>query len=230
MEGNQAVVRQHITAFAVAAVVVAGAGPGVHTQQAPAGDSEQARQRRWTAIENMENALEAAVRDGARNLSVRFQQMTGETGRPAGALLLSEPSAWGMPVPGYGMIFTVRVPGMNQTMVVAQSMIWRAGRETAPPPPVSPVDAAIDEWNGFYRDAVKDALIGAMLEDSGALRLGENESLTVGASRNRPSNPLDLSDRRRTVTFTVKGHVLQALQQKKIDVEQARKQVIVQED
>lgn len=243
-------VRQQITVIAIAAATVASVASTVLAQQADASrppnaaEVEQQLQRRRDAISNFENTLERAVTTGARNLSEKLSRATGASGT-FDALLLSTPSAYGVPVPDYGLVFTVRVPGMNGTMVWAWAQM-RSKTVSSPgtrvglapqevvAPPIAPVDAELmsdpSAASAAYRDAIKDALLDAMLEDSIALRLGENEALTVAARREGRPNPLDPTDRIKTVTFTVKGGVLEGLRMKRIDMATARKQVEVTED
>lgn len=244
------VVRQQVIAIALAGATVAGAST-VMAQQPDASRSpsaaevEQQMQRRRDAISSFENTLERAVTTGARNLTDRLTKATGVAGT-FDALLLSLPAASGFQVPDYGLFFTVRVPGMNGTMVWAMAETLRVRQtpggntlvglppESPPPPPISPFDAELmtdpNVASAAYRDAIKEALLDAMLEDSSRLQLSENEWLTVAARREGRANPLDPNDRVKTVTFRVRGSVLESLRLKKIDAGAARKQVGVVED
>lgn len=243
-------VRQQVIAIAIAAATITGPS-AVRAQQpdAPrtpsAADVEQQMQRRRDAISSFENTLERAVSTGARNLTDRLTKATGVAGT-FDALLLSLPAASGFQVPDYGLFFTVRVPGMNGTMVWAMTQTLRVRQtpgastlvglppETPPPPPISPFDAELmtdpNAASTAYRDAIKEALLDAMLEDSSRLQLAENEWLTVAARREGRANPLDPNDRVKTVTFRVKGSVLESLRMKRIDAAAARQQVGVVED
>lgn len=81
-----------------------------------------------------------------------------------------------------------------------------------------------------YRRAIKEALIGAMLEHGGTLRIAAGEYLTVAARGDAPLNLLDPSDRVHTVTFKVTGETLEAFRQGRLSPEEARRQVVVEED
>lgn len=227
-------VRPHITVLAVALMVVMSVPLLAQRPVSPETDAE--RRRRSDVIENMETALARGVRNGADAVSTRLRRVVGDSGTFEGGPLLSAPSAFGGYAPSYGMVFTVRVPGMDGTLVlVAQSIAIKArGSNTGlrpTPPPVAPVDAEVlTDPNSAYRAAVTEALIDAMLTYGGSLGLGENESLTVFARRDSPANALDPSDRVKTVTLTVKGSVISALGGKKIDLADAKKQVAVEQD
>jgi hypothetical protein len=244
------VVKQ-VAAIAIAMATIV-ASPAAAQQADPskpptAAELEQQMQRRRDAIANFESALERAVTTGARNLSTKLERATGTSGTFNG-LLLSTPSAYGFPLPDFGLAFAVRVPGMDGTMVwawatsAAQSARERQGLGTRVglgsaepvPPPISAIDADMlsdpSAASAAYRDAIKEALIDAMLENSAALKLGENETLTVAARREGRANPLDPTDRIKTVTFNVRGSVLEALRVGKIDLATARKQVAIVED
>jgi hypothetical protein len=232
-----AVVRPHVT---VVAMIVVAMSVLLVAQRPVSAQSSAEKMRRWDAISVMETALERGVTSGAGNVSKQLRDLAGDVG-VFDSILSGSPSASGVPLSNYGVFFNVRVPGMDGTLVLfAQSMVLRqkviatnaGARAPAPvPPPVSPFDAQIlTDPNAVYRTAVTDALIDTMLTYSGTLGLRENESLTVAARRDSPVNPLDPNDRVRTVILTVKGSVIDALTQKKIDLAEAKKQVVVEEE
>jgi len=106
--------------------------------------------------------------------------------------------------------------------------------ESRMPVPASPeVDPAImDDPNQAYTKAVKDALVDAMLENSGPLNLGPDEWLTVAARDNVPRDPLvpgDTTDLN-TVVFRVKGSDLAAFRAGRATLEETRRRVEAREN
>ena len=92
------------------------------------------------------------------------------------------------------------------------------------------IQARIRDLPAEYRRAIVTALMDAMLINGGALRIPPNESLAVAARRAAPPDPLDPSDDVRTTTFSVKGETLDAYQQKRLTLEEARKLIDVREE
>lgn len=99
----------------------------------------------------------------------------------------------------------------------------------APEPLINP-DVVTDPENAYTRE-VMDALIDAMLENSGALAIGAEEWLTVAARDNAPRDPLIPGDTIdfSTWIFRVKGSDLAAFRAGRITAEEARKKVETRE-
>jgi hypothetical protein len=101
--------------------------------------------------------------------------------------------------------------------------------ESARTPSVDP--RVLDNPNAAYTGAVKDALIDAIIEDSGALTLGPDEWLTVAARDNLPRDPLVPGDSVdfSTLIFRIKGSDLTAFRAGRLTMEEARAKVDVRE-
>jgi hypothetical protein len=101
--------------------------------------------------------------------------------------------------------------------------------ESARTPAVDP--RVLDNPNAAYTGAVKDALIDAIIEDSGALTLGPDEWLTVAARDNLPRDPLVPGDSVdfSTLIFRIKGNDLSAFRAGRLTMEEARTKVDVRE-
>jgi hypothetical protein len=101
--------------------------------------------------------------------------------------------------------------------------------ESARTPSVDP--RVLDNPNAAYTGAVKDALIDAIIEDSGALTLGPDEWLTVAARDNLPRDPLVPGDSVdfSTLIFRIKGSDLSAFRAGRLSMEEARAKVDVRE-
>lgn len=84
--------------------------------------------------------------------------------------------------------------------------------------------------NEAYTQEVKAALIDAMIQYSGALRVGTDEWLTVAAKDNEPSNPLTQGDPDvMTILLRIKGTDLTAYRAGRLTLEEAKARVEVRE-
>jgi hypothetical protein len=115
---------------------------------------------------------------------------------------------------------------------VAEPMVAASGAPPAPPPTPSPADVALlEDPNEAYTESVKEALIDAMLDNSGAMRVGADEWLIVAARDNlhrdrlMPGDVYDTS----TIMLRVKGSDLAAYRAERLTKEEARKRVEVRE-
>ena len=94
----------------------------------------------------------------------------------------------------------------------------------APPAAADPMDP-----NQLYTDAVKTALIDAMLNYSAPMNLGPGEWLTIAArDSDGPLMPGAVDDAS-TILLRVKGSDIIAFQSKQISLPEARKRVLVKE-
>ena len=129
----------------------------------------------------------------------------------------------------------VQMPGRvlpDDSQVSAQTVA--AGQAVSPPRQVQlgPADRLLlADPNAAYTKAVKNALIDAMLENSGPLGIGADEWLTIAArdgeapSQLVPGDAYDLS----TTVLRVKGSDLAAYRAGRLSLEEARKKVEVKE-
>ena len=97
-------------------------------------------------------------------------------------------------------------------------------------PTVAPtVPDLLDEPGVAYTREIQNALVEAMLENSGPLGVGDDEWLVVAARDNLPRDPLvpgDMTDFT-TMVLRIKGSDLSAFHAKRITLEEARKKVQV---
>lgn len=112
--------------------------------------------------------------------------------------------------------------------LLAQRLESRAVTPRTAPRQADPV---ITEPDVAYTDAVRESLIDAMIENSGPIPVGTDEWLTVAARDNAPRDPLMPGDTAglNTLIFRVKGSDLAAFRAGRITLEEARRQVLVQE-
>jgi hypothetical protein len=127
-------------------------------------------------------------------------------------------------------VTTQPIPSPVPNQVPAQGVAVAtnvADTTLVPAPAVAPV-AELRDPNELYTDSVKDALIDAMLRNSGFLKIADNEWLTVAASDSDGPTPGQLEDASRIV-IRVKGSDLSAFQAGKLTREEVMKRVEVKE-
>ena len=91
--------------------------------------------------------------------------------------------------------------------------------------PIVP-DPFLTEPNQFYRNAVRDKLVDAMLDYSRPLNIASSESLSVVARSEDDPMPNSLYDDSRTMILRITGVNLALYHEGKITREEARKRVI----
>lgn len=248
--------RAWLPAVGVVAAMVVAAGHA-QAQSKPSEAEIKARQR----ITMMEGALEQAVANGADNLLRQVKAVMPDvpmlTGAPQvrgfrldgyGVFFdvevpaLRLPLAWTLRYSMDGnraafnaLLAQLRAAVLEQPPQERERLELLVRQvESRMPVPASPeVDPAImDDPNQAYTKAVKDALVDAMLENSGPLNLGPDEWLTVAARDNVPRDPLvpgDTTDLN-TVVFRVKGSDLAAFRAGRATLEETRRRVEAREN
>ncbi len=101
-------------------------------------------------------------------------------------------------------------------------------------PPVAPADpGVIEDPNEAFTREVKEALMEAMIENSGPISLGPEEYLAVAARDNartdRLTVPGDAASDLHTIMLRIKGSDLAAFREGRITLEDARTRVLVRE-
>ena len=110
--------------------------------------------------------------------------------------------------------------------LAAQSVGSPQSRVLTPEPaPPQAIDATLlNDPSEAYTEEVRRALVDAMIENSGALTLGEQEWLTVAARDNAPTDPFMPGDQM-TLVLRVKGSDLQAFRAGRLTLDQVRARV-----
>ena len=113
--------------------------------------------------------------------------------------------------------------------LLARRLELRASLPQATPRTGDPMVTAPDE---AYTKAVREALIDAMIENSGPIPLGPTEWLTVAARDNVPRDPLLPGDVAglNTLTFKVRGSDLADFRAGRLSLEACRARVVVRQD
>jgi hypothetical protein len=118
--------------------------------------------------------------------------------------------------------------GQAQAQSVAESSTLP---DTATSPAGAPTAVAVDlrDPNELYTDAVKNALIDAMLKYTSFLKIGPEEWLTVAARDSEgPLMPGQIDDAS-TIMISIKGSDLAAFQSNRLSREDVLKKVVVRE-
>ena len=104
--------------------------------------------------------------------------------------------------------------------------------QTTAAPPAPPVDLSlIEDPNAAYTREVSQAIVDAMIENSGPLPIAENEWLTVAARDNvRPDRlvPGDMSNIS-SIVFRIRGTDLAAFRAGRMTLDEARKRVEIKQ-
>lgn len=204
----------------------------------------QVQQRRFQ-FQLMEGVLANAVRQGALEVAMR-----AKTSMPIGTLFMGEAKAKGFPLDGYGIVFDLEIPIIRESSIVASQIMLpptppsnqpvsgrvqgaagttrSTGVITEDPMARSPIvpDPFLAEPGQFYRNAVRDKLVDAMLDYSQALNVAPTESLSVVARSEDDPIPTSLYDDSRTMILRITGADLMLFREGKITREEARKRVV----
>lgn len=234
---------QHVRrGLVIGAVVMTGFGVSAQQIRNDGLTAEAQIQQRRFQFQIMEGVLKNAVRQGALEIAMRAQ-----TTMPIGALFMGEPKAKGFPLDGYGVVFHMEIPFIRPSAVVASQLLAPpmpptagtqtvAGRGTAgttrstgvvleDPMARSPIvpDPFIADPNRFYREAVRDKIVDAMLDYSRSLNVPATESLSVVA---RSEEDGSLYDDSRTLILRITGADLALFHEGKLTRAEAKKRVI----
>ncbi len=218
---------------------------GMAAAQTPTPPADEAVKR---AVVVYEAALKGAVAVGGQKLAqqtaISFPEVTLTT---APSLVRSHR------LPGYGLLFDVQAPNIEASAIVIDMLrTSREGVRSGAPAPrpgpapgpampvaqgrVGPAGGVIEadpmtapaggfDANALYSANVREALIDAMLDSSGVLKLGDQEHLTISASGidSPNANPLY---RERKLILTITGADLNAFQQNRITRDQAKERIV----
>jgi hypothetical protein len=244
---------------AVTAVSVVAAGAPALAQAPSPKEEEQVKTRQ--RISTMEGVLERAVSNGAENLLRQIRtvmpdapmlsgvpQVRGFRLEGYGVFFDVEVPALRLPVtwPLRYVIEDNRAAvaatlAELRTLLADQpardrdrfELLARRLETRAVMPQTTPrqADPVVTEPDVAWTKAVREALIDAMIENSGPMPVGADEWLTVAARDNAPRDPLMPGDTAglNTLIFRIKGSDLAAFRAGRMTLEEARRHVQVQE-
>jgi hypothetical protein len=197
-------------------------------------------------VQLFEAVLQRAVVQGGQKLAAEVSGASPNV--MSNVMSAGDPVARGIPIP-QGVIFEVQVPTLLQTFVLLNTRTRpippaNAGQPTGPtrvtangiatPDPMTPArvpgSGVMTQANMIesYSKHVLDSLVDAMLDNSAALSLKDEEYLVVAASA--PPDPVSsLNNQDETTILSVKGADLAAFRQGKITKEEARKRVVTRQ-
>ncbi len=220
--------------IAVAAAIVAAFAGRAAAQTVVPPTSEQ--QHRHDGMSIFEGTLTGAVKVAAQQVAKDVR-----SGTPNATLFTGEARAKGFALDGYGVFVYVEIPALDLNVSI---MVDELQRRLAPPPPageipmankVDPAPSAtetlrrIQDTGEKYHDAVKLALIDAMLDHSKNLELKADEWLSVAARGSEmglmPGEVFQLT----TVVLRVKGSDLADYLAGRLTKDQARAKVEVRQ-
>jgi hypothetical protein len=146
-------------------------------------------QRRYEGMGILEGTLTGAVKSAAQRIAKELQSNT-----PNAMLFTGEARAKGFSLDGYGVFFYVEIPAVDVNVTVMVESIERDAQQRRidgvnnkiDPSPTSAAKQTLqnlvtDDPAQRWRDAVKLALVDAMLEHSKSLELKPDEWLSVAA-------------------------------------------------
>lgn len=228
------------SALSLSAVLVIGS-PVWAQPAAPASPSDPARPQ----VQTFEMVLGRAVENAGRNVATRAMEFAPDVmavAFPTGEM----PHVTGVVVRDMGLyIFHVQVPQVGLSLQVMNLMVNRPqfAVRSSPPQPVSgrvqstgvvepdPM-AAPDprekfDVNAEYRNQVRDVLIDAIVDNSGALPLGSNETLLVfaGGSETAPPNPFNRRASQRLV-LRAKASDLTSFREGRISRDEVKQRIL----
>jgi hypothetical protein len=238
--------QQTFRSLVIGGVLVAGIGVSAQQARTDGTSADAQIQQRRLQFQLMEGVLENAVRQGATEVAMRAQ-----TSMPLGTLFMGRPKAKGFPLDGYGVVFDIEIPVIRESAVIASQMMMPLAPPVAAPQTVagrgagapttrstgvvtedpmarSPIvdDPFLAEPNQFYRNAVRDKLVDAMLDYSRPLGVPDTEWLSVVARGEEDPMPTSFYDDSRTLILRIKGEDLSLFHTGRITRDEARKRVI----
>jgi hypothetical protein len=218
----------------VLGAVVATAAPAAAQQATETPDPAKSQ------ILMFEMGLRKAVESGGQRLAQRALQLVPGVVLAPG----DEPVVRGVPIPEYGFYFDVQIPDILQSGLQLFEMVRGTSAGNAGPVRASAGDQRVEATGSLvtadpmapnaafdpdreYTEYVREALIDAMLDNSGLLPLTDNDWLMLSASGfDRPiGNPLYRMDSRKLI-LRIKGADLLLLRQGKISRDEAKHRII----
>jgi hypothetical protein len=184
---------------------------------APRQTPEQIQARH--AISALEGVLEAAVRYGAQMLDQRLQASSAANM----VMLAGIARARGFRLDDYGVVFDVEFPSLRRSMVWSLQTLERDGAR-----PVATAAPTVQPRETYLTE-ITNALVDAIVDHGSPIGVRADDWLTVAAreSVDRRFVAGDPNDAAMTVVLRIKGSDLNALRDRTLTREDARKRVDV---
>lgn len=227
----------------VASAILAVSSSGVWAQSADdARPDDPARPQ----VQTFEMVLGRAIETAGRNFATRAREIAPEM-MPVAFQTGETPNVTGVAIHDMGLyVFHVQVPGIGLTLQVMNLMVNRPQFSTQPRASQQPVSAGRVESTGViepdpmgpeparrldflveYRNQVREALIDAIVDNSGSLPMGSSETLLVvaGGVDSPVPNPLYRTPTRRLV-LRAKAADLAAFRENRISRDEVKRRVL----
>jgi hypothetical protein len=208
-----------------ALVIAACAAPlaSAQTSSRPPGANSQIQARQQ--ISALEGALENAVRMGAQLFERRLQMSSAANMVMVAGLT----RARGFRLDDYGVLFDVEFPSMRRSMVWSMQELERAMSGKARQ--VNEVTSTVQPRE-IYQTEITNALVNAILDYPSSVGIGADEWLTVAARESvvdRRVVPGEAGDTAITIILRIKGSDLNALRDRQLSRDDARKRVEIKQ-
>ena len=206
----------------LALTLSAGFTAGAQTRVAPTGDASTSQARQQIAA--LEGVLENAVRVGTMMLNNHLQASNTDNM----VMLAGLTRARGFRLDDYGVVFDVEFPSMRRSMVWSMQKLENANAGRAVK--TADVASAAIRPREIYQTEIANALVDAILDYTGSVGVGASEWLTIAARESvfdRRFLPGDPGDAAITVILRIKGSDLEALRDRTLTRDEARKRVDV---
>jgi hypothetical protein len=197
-------------------------------------------------VQTFETVLGRYIEIAGRNFATRAREMAPEM-MPVAFQTGETPNVTGVAIHDMGLyVFHVQVPGIGLTLQVMNLMVNRPQFSTQPPPPqqnvsngrveptgviesdpMGPAPARRPDFLVEYRNQVREALIDAIVDNSGSLPMTSSETLlVVAAGVDSPvPNPLYRTPTRRLV-LRAKASDLAAFRENRISRDEVKRRVL----
>lgn len=195
--------------------------PSLAIAQTPVSPSAE-DQRRHDGMSILEGTLTGAVRSAAGKIAKELQTST-----PNAMLFTGEARAKGFTLDGYGVFFYVEIPAVDLTVTLMVENIERDAQRRLDAVNNKVVNLTADDPAQRWRDAVKLALVDAMLEHSKSLELKPDEWLSVAARGSEGGLLPNEIYQLKTIVLRVKGSDLSDYLAGRLTRDQARQKVEV---
>ena len=225
---------QTLTTSALLVLCVGTATPAFAQRTAPATSADTPELR--AQVRTMERVFSSAIQNGVDTIARKMNAVM-----PGIRLFAGMPHAHGYQVENFGWFFDVEVPEVQEAIVDLYSALQpppsrpgpgtRVGNSATGAAALAPsaTDTAIlKDPQGEYRNAMRNALIDAML-DFGQLPLKPTEELTVGARGADSPNPGMESNSTVALVLRITGSDLTAFRQGKITRAEAKARIRIHE-
>jgi len=207
------------------------------TQPTPTALSRAQLDRQRADVGTFEIVLQRAIDRAVLQTSQWAQQIV-----PTVMMSAAEPVVHGIPVGDASITFNVEVGqmlGINLWQVIHERQrpqpdpspvqrVGQVGAQIVPGDPTTPPTARVttDDLDKQYSEFVRQAVIDAILDNSGVLQLKDEQMLAVAVIPNTMPGPPPYRNSSATLILSIKGSDLEQLRQGKLSRDEAKRRII----